>query len=55
MIMDCGEGTFGQIQRFYGDRTDDILASLHSIFVSHIHADHHGVGTAIVTFQIVCS
>ncbi|XP_033629900.1 zinc phosphodiesterase ELAC protein 2-like isoform X1 [Asterias rubens] len=42
MILDCGEGTFGQLQRFYGDRTDNVLANLQSIFVSHIHADHHG-------------
>ncbi|XP_038069577.1 zinc phosphodiesterase ELAC protein 2-like [Patiria miniata] len=42
MIMDCGEGTFCQLCRFYGDRVDDILANLQNIFVSHLHADHHG-------------
>ncbi|XP_022080535.1 zinc phosphodiesterase ELAC protein 2-like [Acanthaster planci] len=41
MIMDCGEGTFCQLRRFYGDGVDNILASLQCVFVSHIHADHH--------------
>lgn len=41
MIMDCGEGTFGQLCRYYGDKVDDVLASIQCIFISHIHADHH--------------
>ncbi|XP_041474143.1 zinc phosphodiesterase ELAC protein 2-like [Lytechinus variegatus] len=41
MIMDCGEGTFGQLCRYYGDKVDDVIASIQCIFISHIHADHH--------------
>ncbi|XP_046394521.1 ribonuclease Z, mitochondrial isoform X2 [Ischnura elegans] len=42
MLMDCGEGTYGQLLRFFGaTKTDEILRRLHCIFVSHLHADHH--------------
>lgn len=42
MLMDCGEGSFGQLQRFYGqERTQQIMRNLKSIFISHLHADHH--------------
>ncbi|KAK7466640.1 hypothetical protein BaRGS_00037248, partial [Batillaria attramentaria] len=41
MILDCGEGTSGQLYRHYGNQTDDILRSLRAVFVSHLHADHH--------------
>ncbi|XP_077995055.1 zinc phosphodiesterase ELAC protein 2-like [Glandiceps talaboti] len=41
MIMDCGEGTLGQLYRHYGDATADILHKLQCIYVSHLHADHH--------------
>lgn len=41
-IFDCGEGTFGQIVRFFGrEGADEILKNLRLIFVSHLHADHH--------------
>lgn len=41
-ILDCGEGTLGQIIRFYGhDESDEILKKLKLIYVSHLHADHH--------------
>ncbi|KAM3921970.1 zinc phosphodiesterase ELAC protein 2 [Leptodactylus fuscus] len=41
MLLDCGEGTFGQLHRHYGDRVDVILSRLSAVFISHIHADHH--------------
>lgn len=42
MLMDCGEGTFGQLVRFFGpNRTNQILSSLKSVYISHLHADHH--------------
>ncbi|XP_073435797.1 zinc phosphodiesterase ELAC protein 2 [Dendrobates tinctorius] len=41
LLLDCGEGTFGQLHRHYGDRVDDILSRLSAVFISHIHADHH--------------
>uniref|UniRef100_A0A673HUI1 Zinc phosphodiesterase ELAC protein 2 n=1 Tax=Sinocyclocheilus rhinocerous TaxID=307959 RepID=A0A673HUI1_9TELE len=41
LLLDCGEGTFGQMCRHYGDDVDEILSRLSTIFVSHLHADHH--------------
>ncbi|XP_054834443.1 zinc phosphodiesterase ELAC protein 2-like [Eublepharis macularius] len=41
LILDCGEGTFGQLCRHYGDEVDQILCNIAAVFVSHIHADHH--------------
>ncbi|XP_068119276.1 zinc phosphodiesterase ELAC protein 2 [Hyperolius riggenbachi] len=41
LLLDCGEGTFAQMCRHYGDRVDEILCQLSAVFVSHIHADHH--------------
>lgn len=41
-LLDCGEGTLGQIVRFYGrDGADEVLKNMKLIFVSHLHADHH--------------
>ncbi|KZV65463.1 Metallo-hydrolase/oxidoreductase [Peniophora sp. CONT] len=45
VIMDCGEGTWGQMCRFFGfegeDNVWDVLRSLKVVYVSHAHADHH--------------
>ncbi|XP_061472516.1 zinc phosphodiesterase ELAC protein 2 isoform X2 [Rhineura floridana] len=41
LLLDCGEGTFGQLCRHYGDEIDQILCNIAAVFVSHIHADHH--------------
>ncbi|XP_058139441.1 zinc phosphodiesterase ELAC protein 2 isoform X2 [Dasypus novemcinctus] len=41
LLLDCGEGTFGQLCRHYGDRVDRVLGTLTAVFVSHLHADHH--------------
>jgi len=42
MILDCGEGTYGQLVRFFGkDEVDDVLIKTKAIYVSHLHADHH--------------
>lgn len=41
VMLDCGEGTSGQLYRHFGSQTDDILRSLKAVFVSHLHADHH--------------
>jgi ribonuclease Z len=41
-LLDCGEGTLGQIVRFFGrEGADEILKNLKLIYVSHLHADHH--------------
>ena len=41
MLMDCGEGTYGQLRRRYGQKADDAIRRLRMIWISHIHADHH--------------
>ena len=42
VLLDCGEGTLGQIIRFYGRQgADDVLKNLRMIYISHLHADHH--------------
>lgn len=41
-MADCGEGTYGQIIRFFGvEKANEILCNLKGIYVSHLHADHH--------------
>ncbi|XP_029914406.1 zinc phosphodiesterase ELAC protein 2 isoform X1 [Myripristis murdjan] len=41
VLLDCGEGTFGQLCRHYGDDVDEALAKISTVFISHLHADHH--------------
>uniref|UniRef100_A0A8C9DPP4 Zinc phosphodiesterase ELAC protein 2 n=1 Tax=Prolemur simus TaxID=1328070 RepID=A0A8C9DPP4_PROSS len=41
LLLDCGEGTFGQLCRHYGEQVDRVLGTLAAVFVSHLHADHH--------------
>ncbi|KAK0096883.1 hypothetical protein PV326_004049 [Microctonus aethiopoides] len=42
VLLDCGEGTIGQLIRFFGpSEIDKILASIKAVYVSHLHADHH--------------
>lgn len=43
LMVDCGEDSFGQMQRRFG-REDALqrLRDLQTIWVSHMHADHHG-------------
>ncbi|XP_066292558.1 zinc phosphodiesterase ELAC protein 2-like [Branchiostoma lanceolatum] len=41
LLLDGGEGTFGQMYRHYGDQVDRVLANIKCVFISHIHADHH--------------
>ncbi|KAG6033576.1 hypothetical protein E4U41_006872 [Claviceps citrina] len=41
-LLDCGEGTLGQIRRvFDAQDTADVLRNLKCIVISHLHADHH--------------
>ncbi|KAF4119278.1 ribonuclease Z [Geosmithia morbida] len=41
-LLDCGEGTMGQIRRLYGDEgTAEVLRNLRCVAISHLHADHH--------------
>ncbi|XP_076036405.1 ribonuclease Z [Oratosquilla oratoria] len=42
LLLDCGEGTYGQMVRYYGIQgADKLLQNLSAIYVSHLHADHH--------------
>ena len=42
MLLDCGEGTYGQLRRRYGvAAADAVVAGLKCVWISHIHADHH--------------
>lgn len=42
IIFDCGEGSYGQMVRYFGpDKADEELEKVKAIFVSHLHADHH--------------
>lgn len=49
MLLDVGEGTLGQIIRFYGDKADDVIQKLKAIYISHLHADHH-IGRCQITY-----
>ncbi|KAI6671887.1 hypothetical protein NL676_006772 [Syzygium grande] len=42
LLLDCGEGTLGQMKRRFGvGGADDAMKGLRCIWISHIHADHH--------------
>ncbi|XP_057654659.1 ribonuclease Z, mitochondrial isoform X1 [Diorhabda carinulata] len=42
ILLDCGEGTYGQIIRFFGPEAAlKVLANIDAIYISHLHADHH--------------
>ncbi|KAF4580921.1 tRNA processing endoribonuclease Trz1 [Ophiocordyceps camponoti-floridani] len=41
-LLDCGEGTLGQLRRALGpQQTSSVLSTLRLIVISHLHADHH--------------
>uniref|UniRef100_A0A3Q3XPF4 Zinc phosphodiesterase ELAC protein 2 n=1 Tax=Mola mola TaxID=94237 RepID=A0A3Q3XPF4_MOLML len=50
LLLDCGEGTFGQLCRHYGDAVDEVLSRISTVFVSHLHADHH-TGLLMLLYQ----
>ncbi|ONK80061.1 uncharacterized protein A4U43_C01F13400 [Asparagus officinalis] len=42
LLLDCGEGTLGQLKRRFGvEGADNAVKGLRCIWISHIHADHH--------------
>lgn len=47
ILLDAGEGTWGQLVRFFGDDSAcsegvwEALRDLKCVFISHIHGDHH--------------
>ncbi|XP_072225105.1 zinc phosphodiesterase ELAC protein 2 [Leuresthes tenuis] len=50
LLLDCGEGTFGQLCRQYGDDVDEVLSKISTVFISHLHADHH-TGLLMLLYQ----
>lgn len=41
VLLDCGEGTWGQMARQFGPDVERAVMGLRVIFISHMHADHH--------------
>jgi len=41
VLLDCGEGTYCELTRHYGNSLDSILRKIRFIFISHMHPDHH--------------
>ena len=44
MLLDCGEGAYGQLDRCFGRGVggiDTALLALQCIWISHVHLDHH--------------
>lgn len=55
ILLDVGEGTMGQIHRFYGNEAEDVIKKLKAIYISHLHADHHiGLFGIIQMRQKIC-
>lgn len=50
ILLDCGEGTWGQMRRHFGLDVDSVLRQTKCIFLSHVHADHH-MGVSRILFQ----
>ncbi|RDW90230.1 uncharacterized protein DSM5745_02005 [Aspergillus mulundensis] len=47
-LLDCGEGTLGQLKRLFSPgELQEVLKNLRLVWVSHLHADHH-LGTVSV-------
>jgi ribonuclease Z len=51
ILLDCGEGTLGQLFRVFGPLLTEELRKIKVIFISHLHADHH-LGTIGVLKRI---
>eukprot|EP00944_MAST-04C_sp_MAST-4C-sp1_P006382 g6382.t1 len=48
-LLDCGEGTYGQMSKFFGhSQLQNEINKIKFVFISHMHADHHiGLGSII--------
>lgn len=56
MLLDCGEGTLGQLTRRFGQaKVRGIVCGLACVWVSHIHADHHaGLPRSVLLLVPAC-
>ncbi len=61
ILLDAGEGTWGQLARLFGtdkaapNNVWDVLRNTKCIFASHIHGDHHmGLSTILRKRLTVC-
>jgi ribonuclease Z len=46
LLMDCGEGTLGQLNlRYSREQMLELFKNIKCLWISHMHADHHA-GTA---------
>lgn len=53
MLVDCGEGTYGQLLRKYGPKANEIIRTLRLVWISHIHADHHvGLSRYVLEYSL---
>lgn len=42
VVLDCGEGTLGNLKRLYGlEGLTNLLQHITTVYISHLHADHH--------------
>ncbi|OJK04556.1 hypothetical protein ASPACDRAFT_74187 [Aspergillus aculeatus ATCC 16872] len=48
-LLDCGEGTLGQLKRVFGpEALREVFQNMRMIWISHLHADHHlGIANVI--------
>ncbi|OWZ15505.1 Zinc phosphodiesterase [Phytophthora megakarya] len=53
MLVDCGEGTFGQLWRQFGGDVLERIGGMKCIWISHNHADHH-CGLVRVLYEYWC-
>ncbi|KDE03913.1 hypothetical protein MVLG_05605 [Microbotryum lychnidis-dioicae p1A1 Lamole] len=57
ILLDAGEGTWGQIARCFGDDPKEgkekVLRSIKMIFISHLHQDHHAGLTTLLRGRAV--
>jgi ribonuclease Z len=53
VLIDCGEGTYGQMKNLHGpDKIDDLLIGLSAIFITHAHLDHIGGMKTIIERRV---
>jgi len=54
-MIDCGEGTFGQMKHIFGDKINDVLRKLNVVFLTHTHQDHtNGLVTLLQERERAC-